>query len=199
MLGAHCDGLLSEGDPSLPASEATTWSPDEDEDTYGASSGADHCWPPEDYVANADDCDGSAEDETQDCVISGDSTVVLNGSSSDDTLSGTLASLGDVTGDGLVDAGGAAIGTTSGKGTLYLLQGTSELTDVAFTDIAANGLIGSSSDDAFGLGVAGLGATLAGGGDLDDNGYPELLFGAPTADDGSTMDVGAAWLIRGGY
>ena len=53
-----------------------------------------------------------------------------------------------------------------------------------------NKMPGSAAGDA-------AGSSVAGGSDIDDDGYDDILFGAPYNDD-NTANGGAAYLILGG-
>lgn len=104
-----------------------------------------------------------------------------------------LGAAGDVDGDGVGDlAVGALIETTGGakQGGLYLLFLNPDGTVKADRRIAAGegGFTGILDNvDEFGSSVAGIG-------DLDQDGVPELAVGAPGDDDGGSKS-GAVWVL----
>ena len=104
---------------------------------------------------------------------------------------GRLSSAGDVDGDGLDDVLIGAYGDDdngSSSGAAYLvLGGVSGTLDLAAADSKLTGT--SSSDQA--------GRAVAGGGDLDGDGYGDLLVGAYGEDTGGSA-AGAAYILLGG-
>ncbi len=57
----------------------------------------------------------------------------------------------------------------------------------------------TESDWLYGIAEHGeLGASLAGGGDLDDDGFPDLAMGAPYVDSGALSNAGMAFVLFGG-
>ncbi len=108
-----------------------------------------------------------------------------------DAFGASLTRLGDVDGDGRIDvAAGASQAGTTGPGEVWVL--------LLATDgsVKARQKIGSGSGgftgpldaaDQFGAGVAGMG-------DMDGDGVPDLIVGAPEDDDGSPS-VGAIWVL----
>ena len=98
-----------------------------------------------------------------------------------------LAPIGDATGDGLPDLAIAApYGDDSGTdlGVVYLVEGPMS-GDSSLSGAFAR-FVGESDGDSAGWSVAG--------GDVDGNGYADLLIGAPDAD-GSVPEAGCAYLI----
>jgi hypothetical protein len=129
-----------------------------------------------------EDCD----DEDPSCEVElGRARAALLGEGELDRAGGSLAGVGDVNGDGLGDL---LVGAPGGDGAAYLLYGpiTGEV-DLGRADAM---LRSSSEADAAGQAVLGPG-------DVDGDGYDDLLIGAPEADIGGAMDAGAAYLVRG--
>ncbi len=114
-----------------------------------------------------------------------------------DRLGGAVANVGDVNGDGVVDL---ALGMPGDNG-----QGAPDFADrgalwVAFMR-ADGGLSGRRlvADELGGFGPGlddgdEFGAALAGLGDLDGDGVPDVAVGAPGDDDGG-VDQGALWVL----
>jgi hypothetical protein len=102
-----------------------------------------------------------------------------------------VAGAGDVDGDGLADILVGAKGNTDGG----------RAAGAAFLLLASNAMVGGAltSADAEYTGSAGdaAGAALGGAGDVNGDGYADLLIGGYGNDDGGT-DAGAAWLVLGG-
>ena len=122
-------------------------------------------------------------------VTSADASFV--GEASYDYAAMSLAAVGDLDGDGLTDLFFGATGNDfggAGAGAAYLVydmeMGAQSLAeaDAKFYGVA-------SSDSA--------GQAVAGGGDLDGDGIPDLAVGAPGVDDGGSS-AGAVYLEFGG-
>jgi hypothetical protein len=104
----------------------------------------------------------------------------------------SLARVGDVDGDGITDL---ALGYYEGIPPIYFveimflnadgtLKGSHEIaaSDPVFVPAIAQ-------DDAFGYGLAGIG-------DVNADGVPDLAVGAPYDDDGPGVNNGALWIVR---
>jgi Ca2+-binding RTX toxin-like protein len=120
------------------------------------------------------------------------------GESPGDTAGYYVAAAGDVNGDGFVDLIVGALGQDAGgndAGAAYLVYGTgADRETVYLADIAAgNGgfkLVGEQAGD-------NAGVALSSAGDVNGDGYDDLLIGSPKNDAGGT-DAGAAYVVFGG-
>ncbi len=208
----RCDGVDDDcdGDVDENVADAPQWYQDADGDGYGDPSATTRaCASPDGFVANADDCDDTssgvkpgaveacANGVDEDCepatpddcaytgVDAGGAAAVLYGRSSDEAAGGALADAGDVDGDGYDDLlVGAAGASTEGA---YWVRGP--LSGAIGLDLADAHLTGSTAGVAAGTAVAGIG-------DIDDDGYDDVVIGAPLDTDGTTAG-GAAWLYYG--
>ncbi len=120
----------------------------------------------------------------------GDAAYAWTGEAAGAYAGYALSGAGDVDGDGLGDLFvGAFLASPEGSatGAAYLL--TSEGLASGSLSGASTRLVGVSDDDHFAVSVAG-------GGDVDGDGQPDLLVGAWQADLGGT-DNGVAYLFRG--
>jgi len=201
-----CDGLEDADDPDLdPECYA-----DDDGDGWGdADAPATTCtcapgWvedssdcDDDDYDVNPlaadadgdgadDDCDGVADDERW----LDESDYGLLGASSQDEAGFSVAGAGDLDGDGWLDllVGGLGIhGVVTDGGGAYVVLGPV----TADMDLStADGLcVGIATDDRAGNSVAGVG-------DVDGDGFDDLLIGSP-GDDSAASDAGAAYLEYG--
>jgi hypothetical protein len=116
-----------------------------------------------------------------------------------DRFGETVTEIGDVNGDGIPDL---AVGATRDEedvcctGAVWILllqQNGTVLRAQKITD-TAGGFTGSFSDDEF------FGSAVAGVGDLDGNGVPDLAVGAERDDDGASQPYldpnrGAVWIL----
>ncbi len=120
-----------------------------------------------------------------------EATRVLYGESDGDYSGTTISSAGDLDGDGLDDLLIGAPGANSGAGRVYLVladslnSGGSEQylrnADLSFDGEAAGDALGDSR-------------AVAPAGDIDGDGWPDLVMGAPGSDDGGE-DAGKAYLF----
>lgn len=118
--------------------------------------------------------------------------LIANGwtSSSGGQLGSALDHLGDVDGDGVPELAIAAPGAlleAEKRGAVYLLPANADAGDVA--DVALGWVLGTYHDGMFGL-------SLAGAGDVDDDGAFDLLVGAPEAEANGVVG-GAVFLLLG--
>ena len=210
-LDNDCDGSSDEGD----ASDAAAWYRDGDSDGYGdPNSTTSACQGPPGYVADSTDCDDTSEavnpaasevcndgldndcdgDESA-CYLSGtidleDATALISGESAGVRLGSALSGAGDVDGDGLEDVlVGAPYDNERGSiaGAAYLMA--APLAGGLTISTARATLLGTSAGHT-------AGSAVSGAGDLDDDGYADLLIGAITADGGGS-DSGEAYLVLG--
>ncbi|MBL8863912.1 MAG: FG-GAP repeat protein [Planctomycetes bacterium] len=135
-------------------------------------------------------------------VFRGTSTqpfVVIDGAASADCFGGSIAAVGDVDGDGLVDLAVGAWGTDVGTGNTlhgrvhlvrgaWLLQSGQGLPPSVSRDVWSRS--GTAARDFFGSHVAGLG-------DLDADGVNEVAVGAPQSGFGLPSGLGYVDVLSG--
>ena len=207
-----CDGLVDHSDGSLDLSTAAEFYPDTDLDGFGNDLDGEavlRCKPPHRYASAVGDCDdsdaainpGAAEvcedgldndcDGTANgCGLSGpltdaDADYTLRGSSGSSL--GYDLTLGDLNGDAVVDVIVGAYTESSSAGRAYIIYGgiTADLSLSGDQDAL---LEGASAYD-----YAGKTMTA---GDLDGDGYDELLISAYGEDTVGTS-AGAVYVLYG--
>ncbi|MES2642094.1 MAG: putative metal-binding motif-containing protein [Myxococcota bacterium] len=108
----------------------------------------------------------------------------LSGTTRTDSVGAALAAAGDTNGDGLADflVGGPEVDDAgSASGTVYLVEGPVSGVSV-LEAIATARLVGEDANDY-------AGTAMTGAGDLDGDGYDDLLVGAPGAGTGGIAYV----------
>lgn len=202
-----CDGTVDEND----ASDVSTWYYDGDSDSYGKSSvSTESCNQPTNFVSNHTDCDDSNaninpnaqeifnnQDDDCDGSTDNDITVSVHANSTFGNLTnqkfGTIViNAGDINGDGGNDILiGAPYDDTNGSdaGAVFLFYGPIDVTSISLDDYDAK-FNGENAGD-----LAGF--SIAASGDFDNDGYDDILIGAPYHDHSSTTNTGALYLIYG--
>ena len=194
-----CDDLIDADD--LDAVDASTWYPDADGDGYGAQdAGVFSCTALAGAILTGGDCNdadpavSSGALEVAGDGIDNDCNAVVDelsvrtgwatrgGDAAGDQAGFAVAGLGDTNGDGwrdvVVGAPGADVGGKD-AGVAYVLSGAALVADAGDLDGglwtgALAQLVGEASGDAAGWSVAG--------GDLNGDGYGDVLVGAPNND-----------------
>ena len=210
-----CDGIDNDCDEAVDeddAQDASTWYQDSDGDSWGdPDSPVVTCYQRSDTVSNDGDCDdddgtvnpdaseicGDGVDNdcdggARDCAPLGELDLAsagfkLTGEDQGDGAGSTLAAAGDVNADGFDDLLVGAPQRQESTGQVYLLLGPVSADQDLGT--ASASFVGEQLGDEAGSGMAALG-------DIDGDGYGDLLLGA-SAYDGPGTDSGAAYLVLG--
>ena len=210
-----CDGLIDDDDDSLDLDTRTLWYPDADTDGYGdsADAGTLYCNGPSGTANNGEDCDdvdntvspdatevcedgidNDCSGDAPECGLSGSTTtasadVSISGNSSSDYFARRVA-IFDGDNDGNDDFfAGAYLDDDNGSssGSAFAFYGP------------ITGSVSGSSADWQGTGERSsdyYGYDVDSAGDLNGDGYPELLVGAYGNDDGASSG-GKAYLYLG--
>ena len=194
-----------------------TWYADSDGDGFGdPSSSLSVCDAPDDYVVDSSDCDDSTDlahpglvevcgdGYDNDCdggatgcgllgttrigssAVAGDEQAALEGVSLNDLAGSAVAIPGDTDGDGVLDLAVASSRSAlggAGSGAVYLVMGVPSGTLDLFSD----------SVSVYGASGASVGSALSPAGDMDGDGYADLLVGG----NGAGAGAGAVWLLHG--
>lgn len=136
-------------------------------------------------------------------TLDGGNGVALVGIKSDDVSGWSVALAGDVNGDGFDDVivGAPQLGSDLGygvfRGESYLVYGKADWSGTPAVDLAALdgrdgfSLLGVDIGDAAGLSVSSAG-------DLNGDGFADLVIGAPGADKADEFEEGASYVVFGG-
>lgn len=119
--------------------------------------------------------------------------LIVHGLAEEDRFGYDAQGLGDVDADGLEDfMFGAYLSdeVATDAGSARLFYGTNGMNREQDADTADASFFGSHEDDEFG-------SVIASAGDLDGDGSPDFLVGAPTASPGDLEAAGLTWLYRG--
>ena len=122
---------------------------------------------------------------------------VINGETALDFAGFAVGGAGDVDGDGLDDLIVGAYGHDTagdGAGRAYVVYGKPGLAPVLLTDVAA-GQGGFAADGQAAYDRAGF--AVSGAGDVDGDGFSDIIIGAPLADT-APEDAGKAYVVFGG-
>ncbi len=114
--------------------------------------------------------------------LSASPATTLNGITSGDYFGNSVASAGDVDGNGYSDVIVGAYGVASSRGSAYLFLGSA----TGLSSSPATTLIGLTAGDKFGFSVASAG-------DVNGDGYSDVIIGAS----GRSSNTGAAYLFLG--
>jgi len=115
------------------------------------------------------------------------SYLTLTGESSGDMFGWSVSNTSDVNDDGTYDdVIVGAPGYSSDTGRAYIYHGASSMDSTS--DLT---LTGETAGDRFGYSVSGAG-------DMDDDGAPDVIVGAPFYDDGTDTDAGIIYIYKGG-
>lgn len=120
----------------------------------------------------------------------------IDGVRAGDRLGRAVASAGDVNGDGLDDvvfgAPGVDVGSRTDAGAAYVVFGSSSLEapDLAASDFDGFMIAGAGTGDR-------LGRSVSTAGDVNADGFGDVIVGAPGADSPRAADSGAAYIVFG--
>lgn len=156
-----------------------------------------------DLLIGAKENDGSAIDAGAVYLLYGPVTgqknlsaanVKYRGATTLDYAGSSLSALGDTNLDGRADfavgAPGADPSSRSGAGRVYVVLGAASITSPSGLGSATISFAGDTANDAFGKSISG--------GDVNGDGTPDLLVGAPGLDVPNHAEAGAAYLFIAG-
>ncbi len=127
----------------------------------------------------------------------GSAGIVIDGAAADDNAGSAVACNGDVNRDGFDDI---AIGiqtsdpsSTANAGQVAIIYGGTSLPSTL--DLGNLGALGVMLDGIGAQDLVGSGVCI--GGDYDNDGFDDVLFGARQTDPGGTADAGTTYMLKG--
>ena len=120
--------------------------------------------------------------------------VVVSGITAGDDLGRTVHSAGDFNGDGFEDllVGAPAVGSSAGAA--YVLFGS----NIPFSaDISLSSLNGFNGIQMFGSAGERAGTSVSSAGDVNHDGFSDIVIGAPSADPANRTDAGSVYVVFG--
>ena len=212
-----CDGLADDEDPDTDPEDMDTFFVDADGDGYGdpalttvscnletGASEDDTDCDDGDAAVNPgateicrDGVDNDCSEDAPECALEGaldpsDADLTLSGGTASDYFGRAIALL-DFDGDGQQDLAVGAYGEDSGgnaAGATYLFAGP----------LSGSAISAGAADQSWFADNSGtyLGYTIARAGDVDGDGYQDLLLGGYYSNPGPGSGAGEAWLVYGG-
>jgi RTX calcium-binding nonapeptide repeat (4 copies)/FG-GAP repeat len=132
-------------------------------------------------------------------ALNGTNGFRLDGFASSDNSGYSVASAGDLNGDGfddlIVGAYGADPGGTTGAGSSYVVFGKAGGWTATANLSTLNGTNGFRLDGVGGGDSSGV--SVASAGDINKDGFDDLIIGAYAADPGGTIDAGSSYVVFG--
>ncbi len=134
-------------------------------------------------------------------IASGTGGFVINGASANDFSGGSVSSAGDVNGDGfddlIVGASGVDLNGKLNAGASYVVFGKASTTAVNLSVIASGtGNLGIAINGALANDLSG--ASVSSAGDVNGDGFDDLIIGANSADPNGLNGAGASYVVFGG-
>ena len=151
------------------------------------------------------DIDLSVTDTTYSSYFSNSKGFRVSGEADEDRLGNSVASAGDVNRDGyddvIVGALNAAPGGRFLAGEAYVIYGNATLGDIDLAETDITAITYFSNDKGFRVSGEAVGDTLGistdGAGDVNRDGYDDVIIGAWTADPGGRINAGEVYVIYG--
>jgi hypothetical protein len=139
---------------------------------------------------------GKASPTNVDLSSFGSAGFVIKGAAADDQAGSSVASAGDVNGDGYDDVIVGAYSVNGNAGASYVIFGKA-----APTDVDLHGFSGGSAGFVIDGAAAGdySGYAVGSAGDVDGDGFADLIVGAKKANLGAGSQSGAGYVIFGGF
>jgi len=120
-----------------------------------------------------------------------DAPVTIVGGSAGDEFGYSLSFVDDLNNDSYDDVILGAPGNNSDTGVAYIFFGNNSMNSIINVTSANVIMLGESTGDKFGFSVHHAG-------DVNGDGLPDVIVGAPFRDDGPNLDAGAIYVFEGG-
>ena len=131
-------------------------------------------------------------------IAAGTGGFVLNGETANDNSGTSVAAIGDINADGYADFIVGARGANSNTGKTYVVFGRSNWSGISTLNLSTLEQTGSGGFVLIGNTSSNLGRSVSVAGDINGDGFADIIVGAPNAMINAMSAVGQSYIIFGG-
>lgn len=127
--------------------------------------------------------------------------VTVSGAAAGDEFGFAVSAAGDVNGDGISDyiigAPGTTVGGVANAGAAYVIFGSTTPTSININSLGANGFIITPNNIDNLSGGDRLGSSVSAAGDVNGDGFDDVIIGAPNDDPSADDGAGRGYVVYG--